>query len=162
MPKESYFANQMKKDFDNLGWFFHKLPDSIRSAETRFNPVKLFDAFVLKNGMFAAIEFKMVKGPSFPFSQVRESQVGALLEIEKAKAPGFLFLNHRYGDNTVIVWRIQEYIDLVEYWTIRGRKSIPLQEYPESWIILRRERAHWKLEKVIKEIEEKYAKCGVS
>jgi len=154
---EAYFAGQLRKDFTDLGWFFHKLPDSIRSDKTRFSPVKLFDAFIIKNGMFTAIEFKMVKGASFPFSQVRDSQVDALSKIEAAGGVAYFFLNHRYnGKNVVIAWRIKEYIFLVEYWSNNGRKSIPLRDYPESWTILKRENAHWKLDSIIKEIENNY------
>jgi len=161
MPKESYFSAQVRKDFLTLGCFFHKLPDSIRSEETRFSPVKLFDAFVLKDGMFAAIEFKMVKGASFPFTQVRDVQVEALLNIEKAGGIAYFFLNHRYnGSNIVIVWRIKDYIKLRDIYGAEGRKSIPLQEYPKAWTVLERKNAHWELDEVIKEIEEYYGRAG--
>lgn len=160
MPKEVYFAGQVRKDFIDLGWFFHKLPDSIRSEATRFNPIKLFDAFVLNRGMFSAIEFKMVKGTSFPFSQVRDSQVQALLEIEKAGGVSYLFLNHRHNGNAVIVWRIKKYIELREIWTQLGRKSIPLQTYPAPWTILERIKkpARWDLQPIVEEIENEYGR----
>lgn len=160
MPKEAYFASQVRADFMAMGWFFHKIPDTPSIKEVRFSPVKLFDAFVLNRGMFSAIEFKMVKGTSFPFSQVRDSQVQALLEIEKAGGVSYLFLNHRHNGNAVIVWRIKKYIELRNIWTQLGRKSIPLKTYASAWTILERIKkpARWDLQPIVEEIENEYGR----
>lgn len=122
--KESYFANEMANAFRLSGCFYMKIPDSF--SEKRFTPVKNFDAFIIYNGKFCAIEYKMVRGASMSISSIRPIQIEKLKEISDSGAAAYFCLNHRWNTkNDVYMVPILDMIELIQNTT---KKSIPVYE----------------------------------
>jgi len=124
--KESNFANEFKKSCKFLGYFYYKIPDSY--GNERFTPNKPFDAFIMENGNFHAIEFKMTKSKvGFSFDRVRPHQEAGLLELLKhgAKTTSII-INYRFKKyNKAFIIPIEDFVKLKEKST---KKSIPFKE----------------------------------
>ena len=100
--RESYFHREWMESWlkQRPGSHVVKIPDMPRgpksSAETRFNPIKPFDIYVMDDGVFYALELKLhITFSAFPFKKVTENQINSLLEVEKNNGIGAVVINYR-------------------------------------------------------------------
>lgn len=149
--KESNFASEIKRSCEVVNnCFYYKIPDSYMGE--RFLVKKPFDAFIVCNNKFIAIEFKMhkvvgVNGVgAFPFICVKDHQVEGLQKVVNAGGRGLVMVNFRinylkFTKNQFITKSINKtyYIDVAKFGLQQYRhnkinkKSIPYSEIQISW-----------------------------
>lgn len=97
MSNERTFIQEIKNSANKYEIFYYKIPDSpYIGPETRFQPKKPFDLFLIKDGEFVAIEAKYCKGNErFPFKNVKEHQIAGLLDVERHGCKAYIMINFR-------------------------------------------------------------------
>jgi len=129
--KESIFQMELKKTFEDLGCWALKIPDMIKTKETRFIPKKPADLVVVVNSIPLLIECKQVKKwqnikPSF-FGNTKEKllkvpfmeyhQIKELLKFKDvAKSLAYYAINIRIKEervNKMIIIHIDSMINLL-------------------------------------------------
>jgi len=150
--KESIFANEFKNACKDI-CFFYKIPDSY--GNERFTPKKPFDCFMLDNGNFHAIEFKMQKSQgAFAFDKVRPHQIEGLQETIKAGAKtADIVINFRWKKhNKTYAIPISMFLSLRRAYSKAGRKSIPYSAIEKLIEIkrIKKEKWVWDIESYLK------------
>lgn len=110
----------------------------------RFIPSKPFDAFVVVDGNYHAIEYKMhKKTTAWSFNEVKEHQIQGLMDAKlKGGGEGWVFVNlrqkrvNRTFAISVIAFNIEKY----QYSKYKNRKSIPVEDMieRERWVEITR------------------------
>ena len=102
-------GKQFEKDFEkSCKSYFYRLKDGTSSwgnqENTRFQAKNDFDCFIFKSPHLYGIELKSVKGKSFPFSNLKDSQIKGLLKIdEHYNGHGYLIINFREVEETYAI-----------------------------------------------------------
>ena len=96
---EKTFQNDFLISCQQANFYVKKIPDAVRSPQSRFIPQKPFDLFALNNGKFYALELKYLKVKklktkysSFPLSKIRDVQLDNLRQIEQHGGKGFIVI----------------------------------------------------------------------
>lgn len=117
MSNERSFVQEIKSSAKKYGMYYYKIPDSpYVGSETRFQLKKPFDLFLIKDGEFIAIEAKYCKGNArFPFKNVKEHQIDALLDIEEHGCKAYIMINFR-GEGVIATRaiRVKDFLELVK------------------------------------------------
>ena len=123
-------GKQFEKDFEkSCKSYFYRLKDGTSSwgnqENTRFQAKNDFDCFIFKSPHLYGIELKSVKGKSFPFSNLKDSQIKGLLKIdEHYNGHGYLIINFREVEMTYAI-KIK---DLVKHIESTTKKSINVKD----------------------------------
>ena len=147
---ESDFALEIKHSLETQLKDIHykKIPDQLfnPSSFARFNPEKDYDAYVVHNGCFTALEYKFHKKmTAFPLSNVRPIQRSSLMDVHESGGNAYIIIGVR-------VERIKHCFfipikDFLDYCNSADRKSMPvdvMKTYPSAeWI----GKGIWKLNK---------------
>lgn len=95
--EEKQFQRDFLFSLEQRGIFACKIPDAIRSPQSRFIPIKPFDMFILNGGVFYALELKYfkvqklkTKYSSFPLSKIRDNQLRNLRSVANNGGRGFV------------------------------------------------------------------------
>ena len=128
---ESKFQQEIKNSLIDDGHWCFKIPDAIRSKETRFTPVKPYDLHATIDGLSIAIECKMLhdkplerfnldmllsaKEKKFKLKYSEGNQYRSLLKNECAGGLSFVFLNHRTSYISSILYIIpMDNLDVID------------------------------------------------
>jgi penicillin-binding protein-related factor A (putative recombinase) len=126
---EKDFASEIKTSIEKQlqPSHYHKIPDQIYNPNARFNVEKKYDAYVLWQGRFTALEYKIHKtSNAWSFDSVRPIQKMSLLEVKRAGGKAYIVLNVRFDNIRKCYFiPIEEFNFLVQNLT---RKSIPIVE----------------------------------
>ena len=94
---EKTFQNDFLISCQQSNFYVRKIPDAVRSPQSRFIPQKPFDLFVLHDSRFYALELKYskiiklkTKYSSFSLSRIRDVQLTNLRQIEERGGRGFI------------------------------------------------------------------------
>lgn len=88
--KEKDFTRKFLKDYKakHPKAFIYKIPDAFRTG------IKPFDAFIVNEGKFTALEFKVQEGKkTFRTSKVTPHQKEFLKQVKEAGGKAFVILN---------------------------------------------------------------------
>jgi hypothetical protein len=138
--KESQFHREVINTFEDYGWWCYKIPDSIKTAETRFIPPKPCDLIAIDQNPIL-IECKILKKigrinkkffantkekkQDIPFTEYH--QIKELKSFKDTTGnPAFYFINIRipYKINELIIIEIDELIAMFEYRDYLSKESV--------------------------------------
>lgn len=127
--QEKDFALEIKKSIEKQlpNCHYHKIPDQIYNPKMRFNPEKKYDAYIVWQGCFTALEYKFhPSSNAFGFDKLSQIQRFNLLDAKRAGGNAYVVLGIRY-DNIKGCY----FIDIDKYIEIEkqsNRKSLQLSE----------------------------------
>ena len=144
--KEIHFAAEVKKACDTFQCWYYKIPDA--HTMERFTPQKPFDAFIMYQGNFFALEFKMSKMKNFQIDKIKEHQI---LGLEKAFLNGgfgAILINFRMSEekiNRTFAITTEQWKKIIALEELASRKSIPysfFEDLKSKALVFEVERLH--------------------
>ena len=126
------------------GAFYLKIPDAVRSAQTRFIPCKPFDiVFGHRRTGFVAIETKShIVTDAWPLDKVEPHQVDGLRGFIHAGGIGFILLQIKLGKGKkkieyAVGFKPSTFDRMAEEYKVNiGRKSVPISDL-SKWADMR-------------------------